>query len=149
MRQAYLAAAALVAATAIPTAPAAAQAFTDSSFSAAPATGWVSHSRPSFGIPGDHRFGGNFGCGFGGRDRDHHHGMGGMDGHMHRGGGGSGCAIYSGWGYYEPDINRSWDSDSFNDWWHDRPDRAYPRWVQHNEGCTPDRMWWRGSVLTC
>ena len=45
--------------------------------------------------------------------------------------------------------NRGWDSDSFNDWWHDRPDRAYPRWVQHNQNCTPDRMWWSGSGWHC
>jgi|SRR3954451_2548327 hypothetical protein len=41
--------------------------------------------------------------------------------------------------------NRSWAPDSYNDWWHDRPDRAYPRWIQHNENCSPDRMWWSGS----
>src|ERR1044071_686488 len=46
------------------------------------------------------------------------------------------------WALYN---NRSWDPDSYNDWWHDRPDRAFPRWVQHNEDCTPDRMWWSGS----
>lgn len=45
--------------------------------------------------------------------------------------------------------NRGWDPDSFNDWWHDRPDRAYPRWVQHNQNCTPDRMWWSGSGWHC
>ena len=45
--------------------------------------------------------------------------------------------------------NQSWNSDSYNDWWHDRPDRAYPRWVQHNEGCEPDRMWWSGSGWHC
>jgi hypothetical protein len=45
--------------------------------------------------------------------------------------------------------NRSWQSASFNDWWHDRPDRAFPRWVQHNQNCTPDRMWWSGSGWHC
>lgn len=56
-----------------------------------------------------------------------------------------------GWwgGWYDPDFNRSWDSDSFNDWWHDRPDRAYPRWVQHNDGCDPDRMWQGGGIWRC
>ena len=50
------------------------------------------------------------------------------------------------WALYN---NRSWDSDSYNDWWHDRPDRAYPRWIQHNQNCTPDRMWWSGSGWHC
>lgn len=48
--------------------------------------------------------------------------------------------------------NRSWDPDSYNDWWNDRPDRAYPRWVQeqHMRGsCDPDRMWWSGSGWHC
>lgn len=53
--------------------------------------------------------------------------------------------------YYDAnyDINRSWGSDSFNDWWHDRPDRAYPRWVWHNHDCTADRMWWSGAGWRC
>jgi hypothetical protein len=59
------------------------------------------------------------------------------------------CVFGGGWGYFDPDINRSWDSDSFNDWWHDRPDRAFPRWVRHNRNCTPDRMWWSGSGWHC
>ncbi|HSQ98931.1 MAG TPA: hypothetical protein VLM36_03345 [Sphingomicrobium sp.] len=48
--------------------------------------------------------------------------------------------------------NRSWDSSSYNDWWHDRPDRAYPRWVQEQRmrgSCEPDRMWWSGSGWHC
>jgi hypothetical protein len=47
------------------------------------------------------------------------------------------------------DIDRSWDSNSFNDWWHDRPDRAYPRWVWHNRNCSEDRMWWSGAGWRC
>lgn len=47
------------------------------------------------------------------------------------------------------DIDRSWNSDNFNDWWHDRPDRAYPRWVWHNRDCTEDRMWWSGAGWRC
>jgi hypothetical protein len=50
------------------------------------------------------------------------------------------------WALYN---NRSWDSDSYNDWWHDRPDRAYPRWVRHNQGCDPERMWWSGEGWHC
>lgn len=54
-----------------------------------------------------------------------------------------------GWGYYDTDINRSWEADSYNDWWHDRPDRAFPRWVRHNENCAPERMWWSGGGWHC
>lgn len=43
--------------------------------------------------------------------------------------------------------NQSWQSDSFNDWWHDRPDRAFPRWVQHNQNC--ERIWWSGAGWRC
>lgn len=41
----------------------------------------------------------------------------------------------------------AWRSDSFNDWWHDRPDRAYPRWMLSNQNC--DRMWWGGGAWRC
>ena len=40
-----------------------------------------------------------------------------------------------------------WGSDSFNDWWHDRPDRAFPRWVGTNQKC--ERLWWSGSGWRC
>jgi hypothetical protein len=73
----------------------------------------------------------------------------GHDGKGHRRGGSS-CTVFAdSWGYPDPDFNRSWDADSYNDWWHDRPDRAFPRWVQHNEGCPADRMWWSGSGWHC
>jgi len=32
-------------------------------------------------------------------------------------------------GYSEFDGNRSFDPDRWNDWWHERPDRAFPRWL--------------------
>lgn len=48
------------------------------------------------------------------------------------------------WAYYN---NRTFASDSYNDWWHDRPDRAYPRWMARNQGCA--RMWYAGDTLTC
>lgn len=47
------------------------------------------------------------------------------------------------------DIDRNWDANSFNDWWHDRPDRAYPRWVWRNRGCSEDRMWSSGAGWRC
>jgi hypothetical protein len=55
------------------------------------------------------------------------------------------------WGYYygDYDANRSFDEHKWNDWWHDRPDRSFPRWVQTNQNCTPDRMWWSGSGWHC
>jgi hypothetical protein len=48
------------------------------------------------------------------------------------------------WALYN---NRSWAPDSYNDWWHDRPDRAYPAWMRRNQGC--QRPWYSGDVLTC
>lgn len=53
------------------------------------------------------------------------------------------------WAYYN---NRGWAPDSFNDWWHDRPDRAFPRWVQEQGRsgyCPPDRVWWSGTGWRC
>ena len=43
--------------------------------------------------------------------------------------------------------NRTWRADSYNDWWHDRPDRAFPRWVRNNDNC--ERMWWSGGGWRC
>lgn len=48
--------------------------------------------------------------------------------------------------------DRDWAPQSANDWWHDRPDRAFPRWVleQRARGtCDPDRMWWSGNGWHC
>ena len=41
----------------------------------------------------------------------------------------------------------AWRAESFNDWWHERPNRSYPGWVMRNGDC--QRMWWDGSVLRC
>lgn len=41
----------------------------------------------------------------------------------------------------------AWRAESFNDWWHERPNRSYPSWVMRNRDCK--RMWWDGSVLRC
>ena len=43
--------------------------------------------------------------------------------------------------------NRAFESDSYNDWWHDRPDRAYPAWVRNNQNCA--RQWFAGNTLRC
>ena len=45
------------------------------------------------------------------------------------------------------DINRGWASDSYNDWWHDRPDRAYPAWMSRNRNC--ERKYWSGGDWRC
>ena len=45
------------------------------------------------------------------------------------------------------DANRSFDPNRWNDWWHDRPDRAYPRWMQNNQNC--ERIWWSGGGWRC
>ena len=50
-------------------------------------------------------------------------------------------------GYGDFDGNRAFDPDKWNDWWHDRPDRAYPRWMSRNSDCA--RRWYSGDVLTC
>ena len=53
--------------------------------------------------------------------------------------------VYGGeWALYN---NRSWEPDIYNDWWHDRPDRAYPAWMRHNQDC--QRMWFAGDTLRC
>ena len=40
-----------------------------------------------------------------------------------------------------------WRPDSFNDWWHERPHRSFPRWVADNRNC--DRRWWSGGTWRC
>ena len=58
-------------------------------------------------------------------------------------------AAYGYGGYIDTDFdgNRSFDPTKWNDWWHDRPDRAYPRWMTRNQDCA--RRWYSGDVLTC
>lgn len=56
---------------------------------------------------------------------------------------GGGYGSYGEWGRYN---NRSFDPDSFNDWWHERTWRSYPRWVMSN---TCDRVWWGGGSWRC
>src|SRR6185312_8467935 len=72
---------------------------------------------------------------------------------VHRGHGGDGRfdgAGYYSSGYNDPgdyDANLSFDPDKWNDWWHDRPDRAFPRWMTRNQDCA--RRWYSADVLTC
>jgi hypothetical protein len=133
--------AAAVAAIAIPSAGGA-QSWTGAAFTAGPA-----FAPDSSGVT-VHRGSSSVNGGFAGGDRRFRHGEGSGRHDRSRNRGGDDLFL-GGWGYYDPDVNRSWDSDSYNDWWHDRPDRAYPRWVQHNQPCEPDRMWWGGGVWRC
>jgi hypothetical protein len=80
-----------------------------------------------------------------------HHGVAG-DHHFHRGFDNQGAAIWGSYDLQSSYDDRDWAPESANDWWHDRPDRAYPRWVQdqHARGtCDPDRIWWSGSGWHC
>jgi hypothetical protein len=53
--------------------------------------------------------------------------------------------VYGGeWALYN---NRSWSPESYNDWWHDRPERAYPAWMRRNQDCS--RQWYSGDTLRC
>ena len=128
MDRPVLVAAAALAVIAVPAASAQAQRWSDPNFGAA--AGVTVHRGAHHHFKGD----------FVSADRDgrrHHRG--------------SSDSLFAGaWAYGDSiEPNRSWDSDSFNDWWHDRPDRAFPRWVQNNQNCTPDRMWWSGSGWHC
>jgi hypothetical protein len=51
--------------------------------------------------------------------------------------------------YYHRDYEGDtvWRANSFNDWWHDQPNRAFPRWMQNNQNC--ERMWWSGGGWRC
>ena len=41
----------------------------------------------------------------------------------------------------------AWRPGSYNDWWHERTERSYPRWLQNNQNCA--RKWWGGDTLRC
>ena len=105
-----------------PAAPAPSQSFNSAAFGAANADRWVTTPAP----PSGHRDGARV--------------------RIHRG-----LAIAYGYGGYNDygdfDGNRGFDPDKWNDWWHDRPDRAYPRWMTRNQDCA--RRWYSGDVLTC
>lgn len=89
----------------------------------------------------DSRSGTTFTVGSGGGN---HGGFDRRDGRRHRGND-DGVFIYEDYREYQGDS--LWRSDSFNDWWHDRPDRAYPRWMLNNQNC--EKRWYQGDVLKC
>ena len=41
----------------------------------------------------------------------------------------------------------AWRANGYNDWWHERPDRAFPRWMANNQNC--ERLWWSGGGWRC
>jgi hypothetical protein len=139
MRPQLLGVAAAVAAIAFPAAPALAGS------SDAPFAGFG--SAPAFaevqpGIPVRvHRGSGNWN---GHHDGDRHR--------RHRSDRGDTVVVGDGWGWYDGGQwalynNRSWESDSYNDRWHDQPWRAYPRWMSQNLGC--EKRWYSGDILRC
>lgn len=133
MRPHLLSLTAVLAAAVVPAAPAAAQSLAGAGFTAGSAFQSSGHHSGGAGLTGVrvHRGASHDGW----RDGRRHH----------RGDRGSGDA------YIVPresyDINRSWASDSYNDWWHDRPDRAFPRWMSANQDC--QRQWWSGGDWRC
>lgn len=76
-----------------------------------------------------------------------HPGFGGHDGKFgRRGSSGSGGGVWVNGGQWAQHNNEAFKSDGYNDWWHDRPDRAYPAWVRNNQPC---RMYWSGGGWRC
>ena len=51
----------------------------------------------------------------------------------------------SDYGYYED--NPAWQSDGYNDWWHERRSRNTPRWVHNNQNC--ERQYSTGAGWKC
>jgi hypothetical protein len=66
------------------------------------------------------------------------------DRRFRRRGGDGGIWISGGeWAHYN---NRAFQSDSYNDWWHDQPWRSQPAWVRNNQDC---RAYWSGGGWRC
>jgi hypothetical protein len=53
--------------------------------------------------------------------------------------------VYFGDREYQGDT--AWRRNSYNDWWHDSPNRSFPRWVKNNQNC--ERQWWSGGSWRC
>ena len=82
--------------------------------------------------------------GYGGslrRDGPRHDGNRGRDGRGRR----NGDSVF----IYDRDYqgDTAWRAQSYNDWWHERPNRSYPRWMANNQDC--QRMWWSGGGWRC
>ena len=132
MRAVVLGLAASAAAIVIPATPVGAQAWPGAAFAAGPAfTDSGGGVTVHHGMPGRHD-----------GDRSRHRR--GRDDRRDR------DVVVGDWGYggeWALYNNRSFEPDSYNDWWHDRPDRAFPRWMQNNENC--ERVWWSGGGWRC
>ncbi len=154
-----LLAAASVAALMIP-GPATAQASSDASFSISSGSPRIHFVRPpnpgevviNRGSAGRHGHGHGFGDGHNsgdgegnGHSRHFHVSDDGTDGAVLAGGGWGYGSGYNDYGDY--DANRSFSPDKWNDWWHERPERAFPRWMSRNKDCA--RRWYSGDTLTC
>jgi len=122
MRVVLLAAAGLIAAAAV-TAPAAAQSGASAGFSGV--SGVTVHHNRGFtslqSLRGD-------------RNRHNRRGRDGFD---------------DGGFYYDREYQGDtlWRAESYNDWWHERPWRAYPAWMTRNKNC--ERLYWSGGGWTC
>jgi len=77
-----------------------------------------------------------------------HRGDGDRDRRHHRHGRPGDTVIIGGWygGEWALYNNRSWESDSYNDWWHDQTWRSFPRWTQRGD-CS--RQWYAADTLRC
>ncbi len=144
MRGLLIGLAAPLAALIVTAAPAQAQ-FAGGFSSGSHASGGSGHRRSHDFVGGGRGFVGNVVCD---DRRGRHRGDG--DGRRHRRS--RDCVVFAdgGLGYLDPgdyDANRSFDADKWNDWWHERPHRAFPRWVSNNERC--ERMWWSGGGWRC
>jgi hypothetical protein len=131
MRTILLGLAAPLAAIAVPAAPAAALDPAGPQFTVGAAAGVTVHR----GGPG--RFDGDFRRGDRRHDRDrrdrrrHHRDSDGF--------------VYFDDREYQGDT--VWRANSYNDWWHERPHRSFPRWVRNNQSC--ERQWWSGAGWRC
>jgi hypothetical protein len=56
-----------------------------------------------------------------------------------------GALVIDSYGYYED--NPAWQSDGYNDWWHERRSRNTPRWVHNNQNC--ERQYSTGAGWKC
>ena len=56
-----------------------------------------------------------------------------------------GVVFYDNYREYQGDT--AWRPDSFNVWWHERPERSLQRWLQNNQNC--QRLWWSGGGWRC
>ena len=99
-----------------------------------PTVGFSGQPAPGFA-------GGGLVVGFGHPGFGNHH-----SGRFGRGSGATSNGTWVNGGQWALYNNQGFRSDSYNDWWHDRPDRAYPAWVRNNNPCRP---YWSGGGWRC